>query len=152
MKLKPIINSLLETDAYKINMACGIFHQFSDYKTKWSFKCRNKDVMFTTEMINEISEQIKHYCSLRFTEDELDYIRSNFSWISGDFVDFLRFWHPRFEEITIRNTMQTYDNGMTIEASGSWLNTTFYEIAILAIVNEVYFSFKYGHGSKDIEY
>lgn len=151
-KLNPIITSLLETDAYKINMACGIFHQFNSYKTRWAFKCRNADVMFTKDMVDEIIEQVNHYCSLRFTEDELDYIRDNFSWISSDFVDFLRFWHPRSEEISIKYTGQKYNNGIEIEANGAWLNTTFYEIAILAIVNEVYFSFTYGEGSKDIDY
>ena len=69
MKLKPIIESLLETDIYKFSMGQAMYHQFPSYKTTWSFKCRNKDVVFTHDMIEEIKEQIKHYCTLRFTED-----------------------------------------------------------------------------------
>ena len=38
---------------------------------------------------------------------------------------------------------------MIIEATGTWLNTSMYEIPILAIVNEVYFAFKYGVNAKD---
>ena len=72
MKLHQIITSLLSTDLYKLSMGQAIYHQFSDYKTTWTFKCRNKDVRFTEEMVNEIKEQIKTYCSLRFTEDELE--------------------------------------------------------------------------------
>ena len=34
--MKPIITSLLETDAYKFSMGQAIYHQFSDYKTTWS--------------------------------------------------------------------------------------------------------------------
>ena len=45
--MKQIINSLLETDAYKFSMGQAIYHQFSDYKTTWAFKCRNGDVHFT---------------------------------------------------------------------------------------------------------
>ena len=71
-----IINSLLETDMYKFSMGQAIYHQFSDYKTTWSFKCRNKDVKFTSEMVEEIKEQIKAYCGLRFTEDELNYLNN----------------------------------------------------------------------------
>lgn len=52
--MEQIINSLLETDAYKLSMGQAIYHQFSDYKTTWSFKCRNKDVFFTPEMVEEI--------------------------------------------------------------------------------------------------
>ena len=64
MKLNQIITSLLETDMYKFSMGEAIYHQFSDYKTTWTFKCRNTDVHFTAEMVQEIKEQIKAYCSL----------------------------------------------------------------------------------------
>lgn len=50
MVLNQIINSLLETDMYKFSMGQAIYHQFSDYKTTWTFKCRNKDVYFTPEI------------------------------------------------------------------------------------------------------
>lgn len=43
MKLNQIITSLLETDMYKFSMGQTIFHQFTDYKTTWTFKCRNTD-------------------------------------------------------------------------------------------------------------
>ncbi len=76
MRLHPIITSLLETDMYKFSMGQAIYHQFSDYKTTWTFKCRNKDVHFTEEMVDEIKEQIKHFCTLRFTEDELAYLEN----------------------------------------------------------------------------
>ena len=62
--MEQIITSLLETDAYKLSMGQAIYHQFSDYKTTWSFKCRNKDVHFTPEMVEEIRRQIKLYYSL----------------------------------------------------------------------------------------
>ena len=70
MKLKRIINSLLETDLYKFSMGQAIYHQFPSYKTTWDFKCRNKDVFFTEEMVEEIRDQIKAYCELKFSEEE----------------------------------------------------------------------------------
>ena len=156
MKLKPIIASPMETDAYKLSMGQVIFHQFPTYKTTWSFKCRNKNVEFTPEMIQEISDQIDAYCKLRFKESELTWLKKNLPWISEDYIDFLRFWHPRREEIFVNavDTLAYADDGcgLTIEARGTWLNTSMYEIAILAIVNEVYFAFKYGAGAKDIEF
>lgn len=137
--MEPIINSLLENDSYKFSMGQVIYHQFSDYKTTWSFKCRNQDVKFTDEMINEIKNQIDHYCTLKFTEDELSYLNNTMKWIKGSYIDFLRLWHPRSEDITI----SLNDGQLEIEAAGTWLNTSMYEIPILAIVNEVYFKFQY---------
>lgn len=141
MRFKSIINSLLETDLYKFSMGQAIYHQFSNYKTTWTFKCRNKDVFFTKEMVEEIKEQIKAYCDLRFTEPELEYL-NNIKWLKGSYVDFLRLWQPRFEDFEITTGG---DKGLTIETKGTWLNTSMYEIPTLAIVNEVYFRMSYDY-------
>lgn len=139
MKLHNIITSLLETDAYKFSMGQCIYHQFSDYKTTWTFKCRNKDVHFTTEMVEEIKEQIRAYCNLRFTEEELDYL-NEITWMKGSYVDFLRIWQPRYEDFEITTEAEC---GLSIETKGTWLSTSMYEIPTLAIVNEVYFRMAY---------
>lgn len=141
MRLSQIINSLLETDMYKFSMGQTIFHQFTSYKTTWTFKCRNKDVHFTDEMVEEIKEQVQAFCQLRFTEEELEYL-DNITWIKGTYVDFLRLWQPRYEEFTITTDAPC---GLAIDAAGTWLNTSMYEIPVLAIVNEVYFRMAYDY-------
>ena len=128
MRLPQIINSLLETDMYKFSMGQTIFHQFTSYKTTWTFKCRNKDVHFTDEMVEEIKEQVQAFCQLRFTEEELEYL-DNITWIKGTYVDFLRLWQPRYEEFTITTDAPC---GLAIDAAGTWLNTSMYEIPVLA--------------------
>lgn len=139
--MKQIITSLLESDMYKFSMGQAIYHQFSDYKTTWTFKCRNKDVKFTPEMVDEIKRQIQAYCNLRFSEDELEYLE-NIKWIKGSYVDFLRLWKPRYEDFEIGTDAEC---GLSIETKGTWLNTSMYEIPTLAIVNEVYFRMKYDY-------
>ena len=141
--MKRIINSLLENDLYKFSMGQAIYHQFASYKTTWTFKCRNKDVKFTKPMVEEIKKQIKQYCSLRFKEDELEYLHS-IIWIKGSYVDFLRIWNPRFEDFEISDDDPC---GLKIKTRGTWLNTSMYEIPTLAIVNEVYFRTKYKYDS-----
>ena len=154
MKLKPIITSLLQNDAYKFNMGNVIFLKFNDKTTRWRFKCRTSDVKFIPEMITEIREQVDHLCTLRFTDDELDYLRKNFPWLSTGYINFLKYFKLDRNEIKINeDNIQAYnDCGLAIEASGTWLSTEFFEIPILSIVNEIYFAFKYGAGSKDIEF
>ncbi|MCR4814149.1 MAG: nicotinate phosphoribosyltransferase [Lachnospiraceae bacterium] len=139
--MERIITSLLETDAYKFSMGQAIYHQFSDYKTTWSFKCRNEDVHFTKEMVDEIKRQLLLYTELRFKEDELEYLH-NITWIKGSYVDFLRLWKPRYEDFTITTDAPC---GLSIETKGTWLNTSMYEIPTLAIVNEVYFRMAYDY-------
>ena len=139
--MEQIIKSLLENDLYKFSMGQAIYHQFSDYKTTWSFKCRNKDVTFSEEVVEEIRKQIRLFCDLRFKEDELEYL-NNIKWIKGSYVDFLRIWQPRYEDFHIERT----DAGeLILETAGTWLNTSLYEVPTLAIVNEVYFRMNYDY-------
>ena len=137
--MNQIITHLTDNDMYKYSMGQTIFHQFNSDERTWTFKCRNKDVRFTHEMVEEIKRQIKLYCNLTYTEKELVYL-SSIKWIHKDYIDFLRLWKPRYEEFTI-----TEDGpcGLTIETKGTWLNTSQYEIPVLSIVNEVYFTIKY---------
>ncbi len=139
--LDRIITSLLETDLYKFSMGQAIYHQYPSYTTTWTFKCRNKDVHFTDEMVDEIKRQLSLYCELRFNEEELEYLR-NIKWIQDSYVDFLRLWQPRFEDFTIGTDAEC---GLSIETSGTWLNTSMYEIPTLAIVNEVFFRMNYDY-------
>lgn len=141
MKFPQIITSLLENDLYKFSMGQAIYHQFTGYKTTWAFKCRNKNVKFTKKMVKEIKEQVKAYCQLRFTEEELAFLDS-IEWMKGNYIDYLRLWQPRYKDITIR---AKGPNGLSIRTKGTWLNTSMYEIPILAIVNEVYFRMAYDY-------
>ena len=140
-KIPQIITSLLETDMYKFSMGQAIYHQFPSYMTTWTFKCRNKDVFFTPEMVEEIKNQIRLYCELTFTEEELAYLH-NIRWIKGNYIDFLRLWRPNYEDFNISTDAEC---GLAIETKGTWLNTSMYEIPVLAIVNEVYFRMQYNY-------
>ena len=139
--MEQIIKSLLENDLYKFSMGQAIYHQFSDYKTTWSFKCRNEDVVFTHEIVEEIRHQIRLYCELSFTEEELEYLH-HIRWLKGSYIDFLRLWRPRYEDFDI---VEEKDGGLSIETRGTWLNTSMYEVPALAIVNEVYFRMTYDY-------
>lgn len=141
MQLQPIIMSLLENDLYKWSMGQAIFHGFQNFGTNWTFKCRNKDVHFTPEMVQEIKEQIQAYCQLRYTEDELKYLGS-IPWIKQDYIDFLRLWQPRYQDFEISDNDPC---GLFLQAKGTWLNTSMYEIASLTIINEVYFKLNYNY-------
>lgn len=141
MKLDPIVISLLDTDLYKFNMDQVIFHKHTDLSGEYYFRCRNKGVTFTREMFEEINAQIDHLCSLRFTKEELDYLRS-IRFIKGDYVEFLRLWHP------IRDYVETAlspEGELSIVVRGPLFSAMQFEIFLLEIVNEVYFRMKYDY-------
>ncbi|MBQ7596418.1 MAG: nicotinate phosphoribosyltransferase, partial [Clostridia bacterium] len=141
MKFEPIVVSLLDTDLYKFNMDQVIFHKHTDLCGQYYFKCRNKNVVFTPEMVQEINEQIDHLCSIRFTEEELDYLRS-IRFIKNDYVEFLRLWHPIRDYVTA----QLNENGeLSVVVDGPLFSAMQFEIYLLEIINEVYFRMKFDY-------
>ncbi len=141
MKLEPIVVSLLDTDLYKFNMDQVIFHKHTDLCGEYYFKCRNKDIVFTQEMLDEINAQIDNLCALRFTEDELSYLRS-IRFIKNDYVEFLRLWHPIREYVT---TSLDENGELSIVVNGPLFSAMQFEIYLLEIVNEVYYRLKYDY-------
>ena len=141
MKLEPIVVSLLDTDLYKFNMDQVIFHKHTDLCGQYYFKCRNKDVVFTPEMAQEINEQIDHLCGLRFTKEELDYLRS-IRFIKRDYVEFLRLWHPIRDYVKAELTAE---GELTVVVDGPLFSAMQFEIYLLEIINEVYFRMRFDY-------
>lgn len=141
MKLEPIVISLLDTDLYKFNMDQVIFHKHTDLCGEYYFKCRNKNVVFTEEMLEEINAQIDHLCTLRFTRDELDYLRS-IRFIKNDYVEFLRLWHPIREYVS---TSLSENGELSVVVNGPLFSAMQFEIYLLEIINEVYFRMNYSY-------
>ena len=140
MKLEPIIISLLDTDLYKFNMDQVIFHRHTDLCGKYYFKCRDRGIYFTPEMVREIEEQVDHLCSLTFSPDELDYLRS-IRFIKNDYVEFLRLWHPIRDYVSVSAS----DGELSVVVDGPLFSAMQFEIFLLEIVSEVYFRMAYDY-------
>jgi nicotinate phosphoribosyltransferase len=129
-----IIQSLLDTDLYKFTMMQVVLHHFPGARVEYRFKCRNPGVDLA-RFADEIRAEVRHLCSLQFTETELAYL-SSMRFIKSDFVDFLGLF--RLNEKYIRIVPQP-SGELEIGIEGPWLHTILFEIPVLAIVNEVYF-------------
>lgn len=141
MKLEPIVVSLLDTDLYKFNMDQVIFHKHTDLSGEYYFRCRNEGIVFTQEMFEEINAQIDHLCTLTFTEEELEYLRS-IRFIKNDYVEFLRLWRPIRDYV---ETNLTDEGRLEIVVRGPLFSAMQFEIFLLEIVNEVYFRMRYDY-------
>jgi nicotinate phosphoribosyltransferase len=129
-----IIESLLDTDLYKFTMMQAVLHQFPGAQVEYKFKCRTPDIALAP-YVREIHDEIAHLCSLRFTEDELGYMRG-LRFIKSDFIDFLGLFKLNAKHVALT----PLDNGeIAIRIRGPWLHTILFEVPLLAIISEVYF-------------
>ena len=129
-----IISSLLDTDLYKFTMMQVVLHQFPGAQVEYRFKCRNPGAQLAP-YVAQIREEIAGLCQLRFTEDELAYLRG-LRFIKSDFVDFLALFQMNAKYVLVE---AADDGGLNLTVKGPWLHTILFEIPLLAIVNEVYF-------------
>ncbi len=131
-----IIPSLLDTDLYKFTMMQVVQHHFAEAQVEYRFKCRNANVDLSPH-VEEIRDEIRQLCELRFTRDELEYLR-RWRFFKSDFVDLLGLFHldERFVRVSRRADSP---NEIDIAIKGPWLHTIMFEVPILAIVCEVYY-------------
>jgi nicotinate phosphoribosyltransferase len=130
-----IIRSLLDTDLYKFTMMQVVLHHFPGAQVEYRFKCRQPGVDLQAS-IGAIREGIAALCSLRFTPDELAYLR-RWRFFKSDFVDLLALFQldERFVDVAPLAGSATE---IDIAIKGPWLHTILFEVPILAIVSEVH--------------
>ena len=139
MKLPWIIEHLTDVDFYTYTQMSAIIHQFPDLDVEFKFKCRNKGIKFTQEMVDEIIRQIEHVSTLKLVKEEVDFFKSK-SFFKASFIEFVRAYQPDMNLLDIK-LLQTGE--LDIRVKGLWSRTLYWEEPILSIVNEVYFRHAY---------
>ena len=133
-----IIKSLLDTDLYKFTMLQVVLHKFPQTHSVYAFRCRNlEDTAYPlSTLLDEVNSELDALCELRFTADELRYLRG-LRFIKSDFVDYLELFQlkRRFIKATI-----DAEGRLDIRIEGPMIQAMMFEIFVLAIVNELYFS------------
>lgn len=133
-----IINSLLDNDLYKFTMSQCVLHQYPSTWVKYKFKCRNNEHLrkvLSSEFIYDLNQEINNLCSLRFTEEELQYL-SRIPFLKVDYIDYLSLLKLNREYVNINIDNKTGE--LKIEIEGPWLATILFEVPLLAIISGLY--------------
>lgn len=130
-----IIESLLDTDLYKLTMLQAFYHcnAFEGANTEWKFKCRNPENKQLRRLIPEIRRQFEHLCTLRFQDDEIRYL-STLEYFKPDFLDYLATVHLEIQHLWLRPDGEDIE----LRLHGPLLQVTLFEIYGLSIINEVH--------------
>lgn len=133
-----IIKSLLDTDLYKFTMLQVVLHKFPQTHSVYAFRCRNlEDTAYPlSTLLDEVNSELDALCELRFTADELQYLRG-LRFIKSDLVDYLELF--QLKRRFIKATLDA-EGRLDIRIEGPMIQAMMFEIYVLAIVNELYFS------------
>lgn len=131
-----VLNSLLDTDLYKLTMGQIAFKKYRNLNAVHRFTLRSDNVDLGP-LYGKINQEMEHYCSLKFTQDELKYLK-NLNYFEEEYLQFLEGFQPKFSHLSIQRN-SSVNGGIEIESKGSWAETIFFEVPILSLINELYY-------------
>lgn len=128
-----IIESLLDTDLYKLTMQQAVFHRFADARAEYEFHCRDEGVDLRPAA-ERVRREVRALGELRFAPDEIEYL-ATLDFFAADYLDYLAGLRLDPAQVCIEA-----DDEFRLSVAGPWLETILFEVPLLAIVNESYFS------------
>ena len=137
-----IIDSLLDTDAYKLHMQQAIYHQYPNAEAVAEFHCRSEEDL--RPYSQEIQDHINRLAGLSFSEEEIAYL-STLSFFKEDFLNYLKGFQFNSEHVEV----DTSGDQLAITITGKWLDIILWEVPLLAIICEVRCRHSYPDASVD---
>lgn len=126
----PIINSLLDTDFYKLLMLQMIWYCYHNVDVTFALINRSKDIKLANIIDEEeLRYQLDHARLLKFSEDEISWLAQK--GFRSDFLNWLKNYQLPSYELTKSKGQ------FLLSISGKWINVTLWEIPILSIINEL---------------
>lgn len=109
----------------------------TDLEVKYKYKNRTPAKDLSPEAVKWLKFQVSQLGSLRFSSEEIEYLRLAVSYLPSAYFDYLKdFQLKPHEQVTIAT-----DPHLDISIQGKWVDTIFYEILVLSLISEAYFKF-----------
>lgn len=125
-----VIQSLLDTDLYKLSMMQAVLHNYPNTDVEWEFRCRNGEDL--RPWLGELRRELECLCELGLTDEDMAFLE-NVSFMKPDFLRFLGLFrfNLRYVQMGIEN------DELYIRLKGPWLHVILFEVPLLALVSEV---------------
>lgn len=131
-----IMRSLLDNDLYKFSMQRAVLDRFPGVPVVYKFINRNPENKFTPQMVSEIQHEIDAMTTVGLTVGESDHLKAACPYLGVQYIE----WLAGFAFDPDQVTVELIDGQLDITVRGPWEQTILWEVPILAIVSEVYFS------------
>ncbi|WP_318386102.1 nicotinate phosphoribosyltransferase [Enterobacter sp.] len=126
----PILQTLLDTDAYKLHMQQAVYHHYDDVQVAAEFRCRGDDLLGI--YADAIREQVDAMQHLRLQDDEFQWL-SSLPFFKADYLNWLRDFRYDPAQVVVTN-----DNGkLNIRLTGPWREVIMWEVPLLAVISEL---------------
>ena len=145
--MRQIINHFTDDDLYKFTMCCAVIDNFPRAQVKYTFTDRDNTV-YPPGFADELAEQVAALEDVTITDDEVDFMRRKCYYLPSWFYNYLKGY--RFNRKWLK-AWQDCDGHLHVEIEGSWAETIFMEVKVLAIISELYYVMTGRHDGLDYD-
>ncbi|KAJ7726058.1 nicotinate phosphoribosyltransferase [Mycena maculata] len=140
----PLPRSILDTDLYKLTMQQAVLRHFPATQASYKFTLRDKNVVFTKQAFDLFQETVDHFGDLKLTESEHSWLAETCPYFTEEYLSYLRDYRFKpTEQVRIKFVPASPDGTtglVEIDTFGSWADTIFWEVPLMATLSEVYFT------------
>lgn len=132
-----IIKSVLETDLYKVTMMWFVLNHYPDAESEYTFNNRDLSKKFSKKSLAEIQRQINLMADLRLTDEEYDWMKTNLYFLPVSLRQYLAAYRFNPKQVKLRLNKK---GELEIKIRGKWRDAILWEVPLMAIISEVYFT------------
>jgi nicotinate phosphoribosyltransferase len=130
-----IIRSMLDDDFYKFTMGQAVFLRYPEARVEYRFTNRG-DQRFNGAFLSALKEELAAMELLRATQQEIEFLRST-GYFVEPYLSFLEAYRYDAREVLVRLTA---DGDLVVRIGGLWARTIYWEVKLMAVISELYFS------------
>lgn len=144
------LNSILDNDLYKFSMMWAVMNHFPDAIVRYEFVSRNKEQKYPKNIGVYLRQIIDNTREVKLTQAErIEFQSKCGKYLPNLFFDFLSGFRLDPSEVGI---IQNGDQLM-ITIEGYWYRTILWEIIIMSLLSELYYSILFAEGNiKEIDW
>ena len=129
-----IIESILDTDLYKLTMQQAVIREFPGIDVRYDLIIRTPRE-FRATFAEELKEQIQAMAGLSLTPKERDFLKEKGYFFTGPYIDFLSGYRFNPDEVLVGQMGET----IRMRIEGPWYRTILWETPLMATISELYF-------------
>ncbi len=130
-----MILSMLDNDLYKFTMQQAVHMLYPRAEAEYRFTNRGK-TPFPDGFANELTVRVKEMANLSLSRSEKDFLKQVCYFLTPVYLDYLETYRFNPEEVEI------FQEGtdLSVTVRGPWYRTILWEIPLMALISEIYFS------------
>ena len=129
--------SLLDNDFYKFTMQCAVVKLFPSEVVKYDFINRGKHE-YPEGFADELKKAVNAMSQLSLTKEEKQFLKKTCPYLDLPYIDFLEGYRYDPSEVQIKQE----GTSLEVQVSGLWYRTILWEVPLLCLISELYYSMK----------